>query len=124
MGQHKTIEKICEACGLKFTARLADHNKGWALFCSRRCKNSEEFNPNYKGGQLTAYEYKLRAKEKNPLRFAAMQAVQSAVRNGSLVKQPCEVCASPVVEAHHDDYTKPLQVRWLCREHHVKEHHK
>ena len=44
-------------------------------------------------------------------------------RRGKLIPQPCEVCSSTKVEMHHDDYDKPLMVRWLCRPHHL-EHHK
>ncbi len=45
------------------------------------------------------------------------------INNGTLIKQPCEVCqTTDKVEAHHDDYFKPLDVRWLCKKHH-KEHH-
>jgi len=40
------------------------------------------------------------------------------VRTGALVKEPCEVCEDRDVQAHHDDYTKPEQVRWLCPHHH------
>jgi hypothetical protein len=36
---------------------------------------------------------------------------------------PCEVCKETNVDAHHDDYNKPLDVRWLCKKHH-REHHK
>jgi hypothetical protein len=36
-----------------------------------------------------------------------------------LVPQPCEVCGATKVEKHHPDYSKPLEVRWLCREHHL-----
>jgi len=25
-------------------------------------------------------------------------------------------------EAHHGDYTKPLEVQWLCKEHHWAHH--
>lgn len=47
-----------------------------------------------------------------------------AIKRGQLVKQPCEVCQTEQnVEAHHDDYLKPLEVRWLCKKHHA-EHHK
>ena len=35
---------------------------------------------------------------------------------------PCEVCGELKVEAHHDDYYKPFEVRWLCGHHH-REHH-
>lgn len=45
------------------------------------------------------------------------------VRRGKVKKGPCEVCGSKAVEAHHDDYDKPLEVRWLCKKHH-RAHHK
>jgi len=35
-----------------------------------------------------------------------------------LSKKPCEVCGKLEVEAHHDDYKKPYNVRWLCKHHH------
>ncbi len=48
---------------------------------------------------------------------------QSCIRIGILVKQPCEVCGTnEEVEAHHDDYYKALDVRWLCRKHHLEHH--
>lgn len=52
-------------------------------------------------------------------RAAARWAVSNALRDGRLVRGACESsgCAGKV-EAHHEDYDKPLDVRWLCREHH------
>lgn len=44
------------------------------------------------------------------------------IRRGALEKKPCEVCGSEVVEAHHDDYDDPRNVRWLCKVHHVDLH--
>jgi hypothetical protein len=41
---------------------------------------------------------------------------------GKLTKKPCEVCGSELVEMHHEDYSKPLEVRWLCRKHHLELH--
>ena len=46
----------------------------------------------------------------------ARRRLEKAVRAG-LVQRPalCEVCGcSAKVQGHHDDYTKPLDVRWLC----------
>lgn len=47
-----------------------------------------------------------------------------AIRRGDLKRQPCEVCQSEKTDAHHDDYAKPFDVRWLCRKHHVGVHAK
>lgn len=45
-----------------------------------------------------------------------------AIDAGVLKKQPCEVCRSVEVEAHHHDYAKPLEIRWFCSKHHVRYH--
>ena len=37
--------------------------------------------------------------------------------------QPCEVCGESA-QRHHDDYSKPLEVRWLCTRHHGEVHRK
>jgi hypothetical protein len=60
--------------------------------------------------------------ERNPEKRAAQVAVGNAVRDGKLVRQPCEVCGNPKSDGHHDDYSKPLEVRWLCRTHHMEHH--
>jgi hypothetical protein len=44
------------------------------------------------------------------------------INRGKIVKQPCEICNSLITEAHHLDYSKPLDVHWYCREHHLQEH--
>ncbi len=49
--------------------------------------------------------------------------VRRALVSGRLVKGFCEVCQNKNAIAHHDDYSKPLEVRWLCEKHH-KEYHK
>lgn len=52
----------------------------------------------------------------------AHNAVARALRSGKLARQPCEVCGNPKTHAHHDDYLKPLEVRWLCTPHHKAWH--
>lgn len=44
------------------------------------------------------------------------------LRRGSIEKKPCEVCGSDNSQMHHEDYSKPLEVKWLCREHHLEVH--
>jgi hypothetical protein len=50
------------------------------------------------------------------------EKVHRAVASGKLVKQPCEVCGNPNSAAHHEDYSKPLDVKWLCQKHHMERH--
>ncbi len=59
--------------------------------------------------------------KKHPERYRAHNAVNNAVRDGKLTKEPCEVCGGKA-HAHHDDYSKPLDVRWLCPKHHQRHH--
>lgn len=60
--------------------------------------------------------------EKYPERRSAHIAVGNAVRDGKLFKQPCFICGSTKVEAHHPDYSAPLDVVWLCKPHHEEVH--
>ena len=55
-------------------------------------------------------------------RMKAISAVALARYHGTLIPQPCEVCGATKVEAHHDDYSTPLEVRWLCSLHHHQQH--
>lgn len=59
---------------------------------------------------------------RNPAKRLAQQAVTRATRAGRLIRQPCEVCGNDKAQAHHDDYSKPLDVRWLCTTHHAEWH--
>lgn len=40
------------------------------------------------------------------------------VTRGHLLKQPCSICRSAEVEAHHPDYGRPRLVIWLCKQDH------
>jgi DNA-binding PadR family transcriptional regulator len=61
-------------------------------------------------------------RKRNPIKKAASTAVNNAVRDGRLTRQPCEICGKDKAHAHHDDYSKPLDVRWLCTKHHAEWH--
>jgi hypothetical protein len=43
-------------------------------------------------------------------------------KRGHLTKSPCQICGDPKSQMHHDDYSKPLQVKWFCRKCHLKYH--
>ena len=50
------------------------------------------------------------------------QLTYLAMDLGVLIPHPCEGCGTTNVQAHHDDYSKPLDVRWLCLTHHAAHH--
>ncbi len=62
-------------------------------------------------------------RKRNPEKARAHWMVAEAIQRGYLVKLPCEVCGNKKVHGHHDDYSKPLEVRWLCHIHHEETHH-
>lgn len=43
-------------------------------------------------------------------------------RRGKLTIEPCENCGSSDSEMHHEDYTKPIDIHWLCRSCHLALH--
>lgn len=63
-----------------------------------------------------------RHRERYPDRYRARTAVNNAVRDGRLTREPCEACGAEPAHAHHADYARPLDVRWLCRAHHAEVH--
>ena len=56
-----------------------------------------------------------------PNRKKAQNKLHNAVRDGKIKKQPCWVCGE-TAEAHHPDYSRPLDVVWLCTAHHRQTH--
>jgi hypothetical protein len=60
-----------------------------------------------------------------PEKYRAWNLAQAALRAGRIVKGPCEVCGTREdVQKHHDDYSRPLEIRWLCRAHHAEHHNR
>ncbi len=64
-------------------------------------------------------------RKRYPMKYAAHVITGNAIRDGLLIPaSECSVCRSTEsIEGHHDDYTKPLDVRWLCAKCH-KDWHK
>lgn len=85
----------------------------------------ERVNAYRKGhAEIVREQERARAKMKPLHRTRATNAARQ------LMPQPCEKCGMEprkvdgrrIVHAHHDDYSKPLEVRWLCRTCHAMEH--
>jgi hypothetical protein len=61
------------------------------------------------------------SKARYPERDSARNILNSAVYRGVVKPQPCWVCGDRA-EAHHPDYSSPLDVVWLCNSHHREAH--
>lgn len=61
-------------------------------------------------------------RSRNKEKTSAHNAVANAIRSGEISRLPCLVCGSTEAQAHHEDYSKPLDVEWLCEKHHAERH--
>jgi hypothetical protein len=74
-------------------------------------------------GNRQAVGYLKEYREKYPAKHKATSMVNNAIRDGKLFREPCSVCGSDEnPHAHHDDYAKPLNIRWMCAAHHKQWH--
>lgn len=83
--------------------------------CENRKKNVEYYRAYDRGrGSRPVDSKKYRAN--NPIKYGATMMVNNAVRDGRLIKaSSCEECGDDCrLHGHHDDYSRPLEVRWLC----------
>jgi len=106
-------EYICKICFSKIDRVRRLDPKRRAMLDEARIKFVS------KGGDR---EYKQKQSILNPLKIKARRINQYAVRTGKLTRLPCEVCGEIKSEAHHGDYTKPLEVIWVCKKHHGEIH--
>ena len=44
------------------------------------------------------------------------------LRRGKITREPCIDCGIDEAEMHHEDYDKPTEVIWLCRDCHLDRH--
>jgi hypothetical protein len=107
--------------GLASTCKICERRRARAYRDSRTDQAREQERARWKTPESKARHRARRAK--SPQKSSARAAVQRAISAGRLARQPCEVCGSEVaIHAHHDDYSKPLEVRWLCEPHHIEHH--
>lgn len=133
------VDRVCEECRAGFQVERRRVRPGRGRFCSRACARRwsilryNELHPPvgagnraWKGGVAKQhYRYALRFRLRFPEKRRAQQMVADLIRSGRMIRpDTCSACASPCKpHAHHDDYTQPLVVRWLCgvchRAHHA-----
>jgi hypothetical protein len=108
-----TCKEIALRCGVS-------HQRVYQILGPQTERKKRTFSTSgrpLKGGRTTEPGY-LEAQAR------AQELCNRAIRRGELIRQThCEKCGSTTrVDAHHEDYEKPLEVMWLCRRHHVRRH--
>lgn len=74
--------------------------------------------------RIRAYDRKRGYREYDAVKAAARRKVNHELAAGRLVRKPCVRCGDVKAEAHHEDYSKPLDVVWMCKTHHAEAHHR
>lgn len=116
----------CKACIAEYDRNYYIKNKEkvserqkeyYKLNRGRKLQSCKAYQRTERGKRLS-YLSTLRMQKKYPEKHKARYDVRNALVEKRLKKEPCEVCGEEKVEAHHDDYSKSLEVRWLCPLHH------
>ena len=74
--------------------------------------------------RLSRLKYTRTMRALYPEKFKARSAIKRAIRSGKIKRLPCEICGDKNTHGHHEDYSKPMEVKWLCPLHHRIAHGK
>jgi protein-arginine kinase activator protein McsA len=117
------MEKRCAKCGTsealhKGSSYTRKSGEKVQLYICRPCNNARiRFYRHEHNGMQKQYEASQRYLAKHPGRTKLYQQCHK------IPMKPCESCGSTkTVDRHHDDYRKPLEIRFLCRLCHKKHH--
>lgn len=125
------VECKCEECGTWFTVRASAFREGRGKYCNPLCyrKNSQILHksgpdsPTWKGGYSAAQHHR-NFRAKYPEKAACHDEFRRAIRLRQIVRpSQCSACGIGCKpHGHHEDYSKPLNVVWLCGTCHNKLH--
>lgn len=116
--------KYCPACTLilpldNFHKDNTKKRTGRASHC-RKCRNQQK-KEYYQNNKEQLDKKTKERRQANPEVVNAQNRLKYAVRMGYLVRpNKCEKCGIETkVDAHHEDYSKALEIMWLCRRCHM-----
>lgn len=102
--------------GLRYSCKDCEHER-----YIKRSKYLKEYRIKNKKYFLNKWR---EWESKNHKQYLVNQKTDYAIRTFKIKKESCSVCGNKESYAHHDDYSKPFDVIWLCRTHHGERHRK
>lgn len=108
------------ACKVCHTAR----NKAASITYKESRREARVAYNNRPDRKKANYENMKKMYKLYPEHQQARMKVYQAIKRGKLSKLPCRICGEVKAQAHHNDYSKPLEVVWLCIKHHKELHAK
>jgi DNA-directed RNA polymerase subunit M/transcription elongation factor TFIIS len=106
MKPHRVI--YCKDCGKVGVTRISGFDRG-------RC-------PPCYAAYMRKKQAVYRATPAGQFKDMARNKANDRLQRGKIEKQPCRDCGSPDSQMHHEDYSQPLDVVWLCRQCHLDLH--
>ena len=113
-------EKTCSKCGntkpLESFSKDRAKKDGHRPEC-RKCDAKYRRTDSYRSNHS-------RYKAQSPEKQKAHRLINKAIKSGELTRpSTCSKCGNNgAIEAHHEDYTKPRDIVWLCRTCHAQRH--
>ena len=109
------LNKCIECTKLDVVSNYAVRREQYSEYDRERQQTAERKSSKRKHGA--------NARRRHPEKVAARRAVRDALRSGRMIRPPCVVCGASKAQAHHHDYSQPLDIEWLCfRCHREREH--
>lgn len=122
-------EKACRKCGISRPLEHFPEEKRYAVSRAAICLACKRERD--RARMLKKYQenprYRLWTSIQSPWKQTARQAAQNAHHRGLITDVTvCQDCgeSGKKMNMHHEDYTKPLDVQWLCTACHGKRHRK
>lgn len=103
-----------------------EYNKWFREYREKNREKLRQYNREYNKLWRKDYGYHNEYKwaKNNKTKVKVEQLLQDAVKKGIIKRKPCIICKNPKALAHHPNYSKPLEVIWLCPVHHKEIHSK
>ncbi len=111
----------CE-CGTCKKCKWRVYMRGWYAKNAEANRQSAKRSRDRRIEDVRAYDRKRGHRTYDTFKERVRHQTFLAIERGDLTREPCEVCGAEKVDAHHDDYYQPMEVRWLCKKHHGEVH--